>query len=135
MRVLLDESLPRGLAALIAGHDVSTVVEMGWSGMENGQLLERASEEFDAFVTIDANLPYQQGLKRFPSGSFSSGLRRIAWPILSPSSRTCSPIWMGSSRASSAPSVHDTRQEPMRCRSQADNRRCRRAAQALTVRP
>ena len=68
MRVLLDESLPRGLAALIAGHDVSTVVEMGWSGMQNGQLLEQASEEFDAFVTIDANLPYQQVLGRFSIG-------------------------------------------------------------------
>ncbi len=65
MRVLLDESLPRGLAPLIAGHDVSTVVEMGWSGMQNGQLLARASEGFDAFVTIDANLPYQQVLERF----------------------------------------------------------------------
>jgi len=68
LRVLLDESLPRGLAVLIAGHDVSTVVEMGWSGMQNGQLLERASEEFDVFVTIDANLPYQQVLERFSIG-------------------------------------------------------------------
>lgn len=70
MRVLLDESQPRGLAPLIAGHDVSTVVEIGWGGMQNGQLLEQASEEFDAFVTIDANLPYQQVLKRFSIGVF-----------------------------------------------------------------
>jgi hypothetical protein len=68
VHVLLDESLPRGLAPLIAGHGVSTVVEMGWGGMQNGQLLEQASEEFDAFVTIDANLPYQQVLERFSSG-------------------------------------------------------------------
>ena len=68
MRVLLDESLPRGLATLLGDHDVVTVAEQGWAGMKNGELLDRASESFDAFVTIDANLPYQQVLERFSIG-------------------------------------------------------------------
>ena len=65
MRVLLDESLPRGLASLLGDHDVVTVAEQGWAGMQNGELLQHASESFEAFVTIDANLPYQQVLERF----------------------------------------------------------------------
>ena len=68
MRVLLDESLPRGLAKLLSDHDVVTVPEAGWAGLQNGELLERASESYDAFITIDANLPYQQVLKRFAIG-------------------------------------------------------------------
>jgi hypothetical protein len=68
LRVLLDESLPRGLAKLLSNHDVVTVPEAGWAGLQNGELLERASESYDAFVTIDVNLPYQQVLERFAIG-------------------------------------------------------------------
>jgi hypothetical protein len=68
LRVLLDESLPRGLARLLSGHELVTVAEEGWAGMKNGELLMRAGESFDAFITIDANLPYQQTLERFSIG-------------------------------------------------------------------
>jgi len=37
---------------------------MGWSAVKNGELLSLASEHFDAFVTVDGNLPFQQN----PSG-------------------------------------------------------------------
>ena len=60
MRVLLDESLPRQLVAKLAGHDVSTVQREGWSGLKNGALLKQAAERFDAFVTGDKNLEFQQ---------------------------------------------------------------------------
>ena len=43
MRILLDESLPRRLRGVFAGHDVVTVVEAGWSGVKNGELLRLAS--------------------------------------------------------------------------------------------
>lgn len=36
--------------------------------MKNGELLERASNSFDVFITIDSNLPYQQALERFAVG-------------------------------------------------------------------
>jgi hypothetical protein len=40
---------------------------MGWSGVENGALLMRAAADgFDAFVTKDANLQYQQNLQDLP---------------------------------------------------------------------
>lgn len=63
MRVLLDECLPRGLKRVLAGHDVRTVPEMGWAGTRNGELLRLAEADFDVFVTIDQNLPFQQELR------------------------------------------------------------------------
>lgn len=62
MRVLLDENLPRTLAAELPGHDVSTVQSMGWSGTRNGELLRRASGRFDALLTMDKGLRHQQNL-------------------------------------------------------------------------
>jgi hypothetical protein len=66
MRILLDESLPRTLRAELLEHSVKTVVEMGWSGIKNGELLRRAADRFDVFVTADQNLPYQQNLSALP---------------------------------------------------------------------
>ena len=53
MRILLDECLPRRLAAELTGHDVTTVSQSGWSGVKNGELLQLAAAEFDALLTID----------------------------------------------------------------------------------
>lgn len=66
MRILLDESLPRRLRPIFAGHDVVTVVEAGWSGVENGELLRLAATRFDLFVTADQNLQFQQNLSALP---------------------------------------------------------------------
>jgi hypothetical protein len=65
VRVLLDESVPRTLAPYIVGHDVTTVVEQGWAGSRNGDLLQLAAAEFDAFITVDKKLPQQQDLRRY----------------------------------------------------------------------
>lgn len=62
MRVLLDEQLPVSLAAALVGHTVDTVVGLGWQGVTNGELLRRARERYDAFITMDRNLEYQQNL-------------------------------------------------------------------------
>ena len=63
-RVLLDENVDRQLKPLFdPGHNVLTVQERGWDGLKNGALLRAASEEFDVFVTMDRNLPYQQNLR------------------------------------------------------------------------
>ena len=66
MRLLLDENLPHDLAGLLTGHTAATVSGRGWSGIQNGELLARASKEFDALLTMDRRLPEQQqvaGLK------------------------------------------------------------------------
>jgi predicted nuclease of predicted toxin-antitoxin system len=66
MRLLLDESVPSRLRRSLIEHSVRTVVEVGWSGVKNGKLLALAAAEFDAFVTVDKNLPFQQNLAALP---------------------------------------------------------------------
>jgi len=64
MRLLLDECLPRTLKKEFLGHKIRTVPEMGWAGKKNGELLRLAEDEFDAFITLDQNLQYQQNLSK-----------------------------------------------------------------------
>jgi predicted nuclease of predicted toxin-antitoxin system len=67
MKLLLDENLPHQLRHEIIGHDCITVAFMGWSGVENGELLRRAAgEDFDALLTKDANVQYEQNLVNLP---------------------------------------------------------------------
>jgi len=68
MRVLLDECLPRRLKRSLVGHDVQTVPEAGWAGKQNGELIHLAAGSFDAFITVDRNLVYQQNLASVPFG-------------------------------------------------------------------
>jgi hypothetical protein len=66
MRLLLDESVPSRLRGSLTDHSVRTVVEAGWSGIKNGKLLTLAAAEFDAFITVDKNLSFQQNLEKLP---------------------------------------------------------------------
>ena len=60
MRVLLDECVDWRLAREIAGHDVKSARQMGWTTIKNGELLTLAAKEFDVFVTVDLNLANQR---------------------------------------------------------------------------
>lgn len=61
MRLLLDECVPARLARALPAHSVVTVVQAGWSGVKNGTLLALAAASgFDALITVDKNLRYQQ---------------------------------------------------------------------------
>jgi hypothetical protein len=62
MRLLLDECMPKRLKQELSGHEVSTVQEMGWAGIKNGTLLRLASGKFDALLTVDQGIEYQQNL-------------------------------------------------------------------------
>ena len=65
MRVLLDEQLPRRLVRELTGHDVRTVQQQGWAGLQNGELLRGAADEgLQVFLTGDRNLQFQQNLVR-----------------------------------------------------------------------
>ena len=41
---------------------LSTAFEMGWSELDNGELLAAAEASFDALLTTDQSLRYQQNL-------------------------------------------------------------------------
>ena len=65
MKVLLDEYVDWRLARDIVGHDVKTARQMGWTTINNGELLALAANHFDVFVTVDRNLSFQQNLASF----------------------------------------------------------------------
>jgi hypothetical protein len=62
MRVLFDQGTPEPLRRALTPHEVSTAFELGWSNLENGDLLRAAEGRFEVFVTTDQNLRYQQNL-------------------------------------------------------------------------
>lgn len=66
MKILFDECVPKRLRRYLHIHEVITTQEAGWAGIKNGQLLEKASTQFEAFITVDRNMSFQQNPKSFP---------------------------------------------------------------------
>jgi hypothetical protein len=62
MKILFDHGTPAPLRPALAGHEISTAYELGWARLSNGDLLAAAETGFDAFITTDKNLRYQQNL-------------------------------------------------------------------------
>src|SRR5437868_11358505 len=63
MRLLFDQGTPVPLRNHLSNHAVETAYEKGWSNLKNGELLTRAEADgFDALITTDQNLRYQQNL-------------------------------------------------------------------------
>ena len=55
---------PRPRKQELIGHDVWHVADMGWPSKRNSELLRlMAAEHFDAFLTVDQNLEFQQNLQ------------------------------------------------------------------------
>jgi glutamate racemase len=64
VKILFDQGTPVPLRKHFAEHEVSTAFEKSWSHLKNGELLQQAEEEgFEALVTTDQNLRYQQNLQ------------------------------------------------------------------------
>lgn len=63
MRVLFDQGTPVPLRKFLIAHHVTTAFELGWGTLSNGELLKQAEDAgFEALVTTDQNLEYQQNL-------------------------------------------------------------------------
>ncbi len=64
LKVLLDECAPKKLKSFLVnyGYECRTAQEMGWSGIQNGELLALANPLFDVLVTIDKGIQYQQNI-------------------------------------------------------------------------
>jgi hypothetical protein len=60
MKVIFDTCVPRPLRKLLPGHEIRTAQEMGWDKLQNGDLIRAAEPQFEAMVTSDQNLKYQQ---------------------------------------------------------------------------
>jgi hypothetical protein len=67
VKLLLDENLPHELRLLLADHETITVAYMKWQGVKNGKLLElAASAGFDAILTMDRGIAFQQNIGSLP---------------------------------------------------------------------
>ncbi len=63
MKILFDQGTPAPLRHLLVDHNVRTTYEMEWADLDNGQLLKTAETAFDALITTDQNLRYQQSVQ------------------------------------------------------------------------
>ena len=64
MRVLFDQGTPVPLRQSLTHHEVVTAYERGWAQLKNGELLDAAERDgFEALITTDLNLQYQQNLR------------------------------------------------------------------------
>jgi hypothetical protein len=63
MKLLIDECVDWRLLRDLGGYHTKTVKQLGWEKIKNGSLLRLAAAQFDVFVTVDSNLPYQQNLE------------------------------------------------------------------------
>ncbi|MBI5475392.1 MAG: DUF5615 family PIN-like protein [Ignavibacteriales bacterium] len=68
MKILIDENLPAKIKFDFGvEHRVMSVNDLGWKGMNNGELLRKAIEhDFRIFITMDSGIQYQQNLNNFP---------------------------------------------------------------------
>ncbi len=62
MRILFDQGTPVPLRRYLDNHTVITAFELGWSNLQNGELLSAAEADFDLLITTDRQLRYQQNL-------------------------------------------------------------------------
>lgn len=67
MKIILDEGVPKQVARILPGHEVTTVPDAGWASVKNGKLLALIEEAgYRAFITCDKNMEAQQPLRRRP---------------------------------------------------------------------
>jgi hypothetical protein len=60
---LFDQGTPAPLRHALPLHEIATAYERGWQNLENGDLLSAAETAgFEALITTDKNLRYQQNL-------------------------------------------------------------------------
>ena len=85
LKILLEANTPAPLARFLQGHEVVRADQLGWQGLENGELLDAAEQAgFDVLLTRDQNVRYQQNFtgRKVALVTLSSNhwptLRRIA---------------------------------------------------------
>lgn len=66
-KIALDEGVPEQIALYLSGHEVQSVRELHLRGTKNGKLLDAIEAlGFDAFVSNDKKLEFDQNLSRRP---------------------------------------------------------------------
>jgi predicted nuclease of predicted toxin-antitoxin system len=72
MRILIDECVNPRLAVrlpvLCPAHQIATVRDLGWTGLSDSLLLDRARSHFEVFVTIDKGFAFEHNLRKLSLG-------------------------------------------------------------------
>ncbi len=68
----------------MAGHTINTVPEVGWASIKNGALFRLAEASFDAFITVDRGMRYQQNLSTYNIAVIVFIVRRNKFELLQP---------------------------------------------------
>ena len=84
MRILLDGNLPRAFGTLLPGHRVETVHQRRWSDLDDRPLLDAADAQYDAFITMDQSLRFQQNLRGRRMRILLLRAPRNTLPVLAP---------------------------------------------------
>jgi len=85
MRILLDHNVNPRYARLLPAHEVIHAQKMGWAELLNGDLIATAEAAgFDAMITADKNLQYQQTLTGRKISILVLSSRYITWPHIEP---------------------------------------------------
>jgi predicted nuclease of predicted toxin-antitoxin system len=66
MRVVLDSCVPRTLAPLLVGCSVETTRRMRLENLDDGPLLDALAGRCELFLTVDANMRFQQSMASRP---------------------------------------------------------------------
>jgi predicted nuclease of predicted toxin-antitoxin system len=78
MKILLDENAPVDLLSVLraAGHMAESVNFLGWKGLRNGDLLARARDGYELFLTRDKDFD-EVALGRYVTPTFGIVLLAI----------------------------------------------------------
>ncbi|SFE80100.1 DUF5615 family PIN-like protein [Thermoflexibacter ruber] len=83
--LLLDENIPRPLKRELTAYQVYTIQELGWSGIEDRQLVNDAvAQNFDILITADKNLEYQQKISNLPMALIVIYPKLLKWEYIKP---------------------------------------------------
>jgi hypothetical protein len=83
MLILFDQGTRVPLRKFLSDHTIKTAYQQGWSTLLNGDLLRVAEEAgFEALLTTDKNLEYQQNLKDRKIAIVA--LARNRWSLIEP---------------------------------------------------
>ena len=69
MKILLDENLGWRLERYLPGHEVESVPLIGRAGVGNGELLERAQDRFEIFITMDSKMVRDLNIQAAKAGT------------------------------------------------------------------
>jgi len=80
-RVLIDEGVPHGIRTWLKDAEVFSVQWLGWSGIKNGELIQRINDNsFAVVITNDQQWRHQQNMKVWTFGVIV--LSTNLWPLI-----------------------------------------------------